>query len=161
MRFHRFRRSVAVLPHNIPKKLAPIGPDFLNVGFSQFIRSKPKRSAGTFGVTRPLPTWLGKRRPARCGQTAAEAAEPAGAKRRSIWPWKCRPWTISPRTRTITRSPSTDPDTGTPTRVSAGRKHTGSMAQRGRFSRAIVGLSLLYLLRYFHFSSIAFCYTTV
>lgn len=56
----------------------------LNVGFSQFIQSKPKRSAGTFGVTRPLPTWLGKRRPARCDQTAAEAAEPAGAKRRSI-----------------------------------------------------------------------------
>lgn len=149
-------RSFAV---STPKKLAPIDPNSLNVGFSQFIRSKPKRSAETFEVTRPLPIWLGKRRRARCGQTAAVAAEPVGARRRSIWPWKCHPWITRLRTRTITRRPSTDPDTGTPTRVSAGRKHTGSMKQRGRFSRAIVGLSLLLLPRCFHSSSIVFFLT--
>lgn len=119
------RRGFVII---IPKNWHRSDTDSLNVGFSQFIRSKQKRCAGTFEVIQPLPIWLGKRRPVRCGQTAVVVAEPAGVKRRSIWPWKCHPWITSPRTRTITRSQSTDPDTGIPTRVSVCRKHTGSIS---------------------------------
>lgn len=77
--------------------------------FLQFIRSKAKMSVGTSGDTRPRRIWRRKRRRARCGRTA-------GAKRRSIWPWTCYPWTTP--TRITTQNRNTTRDIGIPIRVS-------------------------------------------